>query len=376
MADEWCTLESDCGVFRALLQQNQVSGVDVVDVYDISGFAQESHQRGRLVLGYVLLLDKSKYQQTMSGGPVAAEPNRSIWFARQAVQNSCATHALLSIVMNLDLIKATLLDAAKRALAPAAVAEVEAELADVSLGPQLTEFRSFTEAFDPATKGVAVGNSDSLRKAHNSFANELHLLLSSDKDRKRKHVDDPRTRVYHFVTYICVQNLTDGACEAYEIDGLYNSEPRCVVRAATYEQAHEQLLQFLEQKLRAMGDDLYFSLMALVNDELPVLQRKLAAATDETEKVALQEAMGEIVQTRKKQDRENERRRYNYMPFLLQLLKSLAANGTISALVESIDPRFEEEELEGGDDDQTEESDGDDYVRERPGEFDDYRSPF
>ena len=122
MADEWCTLESDCGVFRALLQQNQVSGVDVVDVYDISGFAQESRQRGRLVLGYVLLLDKSKYQQTMSGGPVAAEPNRSIWFARQAVQNSCATHALLSIVMNLDLIKATLLDAAKRALAPAAVA--------------------------------------------------------------------------------------------------------------------------------------------------------------------------------------------------------------------------------------------------------------
>jgi len=305
------------------------------------------------VFGYVLLLDKSKYQQEMSQVSPGAEPNTDLWFARQVVNNSCATHALLSIVMNLDVIKSTLLEDAKQRAAGvpsddsaetkkanAELLKLQTLLDDVALGPQLEAFREFTSSFDAKTRGLSVGNSDELRRAHNSFSNDSQLLLQASKpDRKRKHVDDPRTRLYHFSTYICVLNKKDAMYDVYEIDSLYNDAPLRVLRDKTYDGAQKQLIAFLTEKLQKFGqNDLFFSLMALVSDPVPALQRRLNAAKeagDSGEEVMVQQAITDLIERHEAQKKENARRRYNYMPFLVQLLKSLAQNGTLAAVVES-----------------------------------------
>ena len=381
-ADEWNVLESDVGVFRELLELNKVVGVDVVDVYDMESFRGDCSSRDQLVFGYVLLLDKSKYQKEMSQVSPDAEPNTELWFARQVVNNSCATHALLSIVMNLDCIKSTLLEDAKQRAASVAsedsagtkkanaeLLKLQTLLDDVALGPQLEAFREFTSSFDAKTRGLSVGNSDELRRAHNSFSNDSQLLLQATKpDRKRKHVDDPRTRLYHFSTYICVLNRKDAMYDVYEIDSLYNDAPLRVLRDKTYDGAQKQLISFLTEKLQKFGqNDLFFSLMALVSDPLPALQRRLSAAKeagDSGEEVLLQEAIADALERLEGQKKENARRRTNYMPFLIQLLKSLAQNGTLAAVVESSGLAGDMMYDDGGDvDDEGElsaEDDGDD----------------
>lgn len=337
--DEWSPLESDSGVFRELLRQNGVRGVDVVDVYDTDTFADDCAARGTLVLGYVLLLDKGRHQATMEPTAAASTaPDAGLWFARQIVNNACATHALLSVVMNLDRVTAAL--RASAADLEEGAPDVSA-LAGVELGAPLTAFRAFTAGFDAATTGLAVGNSAALRTAHNAFRNEAQELLCAgarDEARRGTHTDDPRTRLYHFVSYVVVR-AGPGAYDVCELDGLYNAAPVRVLRAPSYAAAHRGLLAFLAQRLGALGArDLFFALMALVTDALPALEQRRAraeAAGDALEVARLQDEIDAIARRRAAQDRENARRRHNCLPFVLQLLERLAQNGSLEMLVES-----------------------------------------
>lgn len=348
--DEWSPLESDSGVFRELLRENGVRGVDVADVYDTDTFADDCAARGTLVLGYVLLLDKGRHQHTMeptdtatSAAAATAAPDEPLWFARQIVNNACATHALLSVVMNLDRVTATLraAAAAETATASATDASATAGLDAVALGEPLAAFRAFTTGFDAQMRGLAVGNSAALRRAHNSFRNEARELLCAgarDDPRRAAHTDDPRTRLYHFVTYVVVRTAA-GAYDACELDGLYNAAPVRVLRADSYGAAHRGLLAFLAQRLHALGTrDLFFALMALVTDAQPVLQQRLAAAAAAGDTAAcalVQDELDALARRRAAQDRENARRRHNCLPLVLGLLERLAQNGSLAMLVES-----------------------------------------
>jgi len=59
------------------------------------------------------------------------ETVNSIFFAQQMVPNSCATHALVSILLNCP---------------------------DQNLGPALTQLKDHVEGTDSETKGLAIGN--------------------------------------------------------------------------------------------------------------------------------------------------------------------------------------------------------------------------
>ena len=156
------------------------------------------------------------------------------------ISNACATQAILSVLMNVASDK-------------------------IDLGPHLNEFKEFTANLDPQMKGLAVGNSEPIRKAHNSFRHQSSFEIVQDKDAKG---DD----AFHFVGYICA-----GGC-VYELDGLKKG-PILIGEAPAngmwVEKAREELqrrIQSYSQKAEAAdkgeGVELRFNLMAITANQM------------------------------------------------------------------------------------------------------------
>ena len=93
-----------------------------------------------------------------------------LFFARQIVTNACATQAILSILLNIE---------------------------TAELGDELSQFKAFTGGLDAESKGIAIGNSDSIRIAHNSFA-RAEPFFHDDSQK----IADPSGDAYHFVAYV------------------------------------------------------------------------------------------------------------------------------------------------------------------------------
>lgn len=68
------------------------------------------------------------------------------------INNACATQAILSVLLN-------------------------CKHADISLGPNLEEFKNFCQSFDSNMRGLALSNSDVIREVHNSFSRYLLYIF-------------------------------------------------------------------------------------------------------------------------------------------------------------------------------------------------------
>lgn len=188
MSSEWCTVESDPGIFSELIAMFGVKDVAMEEIYSLDDTDQSKYdlrnfKSPKFILPPLHLIEKEKchgliflfkWQQELARDDrEVIDPSfiPELFFARQIVTNACATQAILSILLNAD---------------------------GIDLGEELNQFKSFTTSLDAETKGIAIGNSDSIRIAHNSFGRAEPFLHENAKVPSYASSED----VYHFVAYI------------------------------------------------------------------------------------------------------------------------------------------------------------------------------
>lgn len=170
LSDGWLELESDPGLFTLLIQDFGCKNVQVEEIYDLSkvgliedhvyGFIflfkwteeRRSRQRQMFISNntqQIMNNNKSKSNDSSQQEPYYVEDENfvnSIFFAHQIIPNSCATHAILSVLLNCN---------------------------QINLGCYLDRLKEMTQSMDPESKGLAIGNIPELAKAHNSHASEI-----------------------------------------------------------------------------------------------------------------------------------------------------------------------------------------------------------
>ncbi|XP_058175017.1 ubiquitin carboxyl-terminal hydrolase calypso isoform X2 [Anopheles ziemanni] len=186
LTDGWLELESDPGLFTLLLEDFGVKGVQVEEIYDL-----QKNLEGQ-VYGFIFLFRwieerraRRKIVETTDIYVKDEDAVNNIFFAQQVVPNSCATHALLSVLLNCF---------------------------DIDLGTTLSRLKMHTKGMSPENKGWAIGNTPELACAHNSHA----MPQARRRMDRNSGVSTGRFtgEAFHFVSFVPI----DG--HLFELDGL------------------------------------------------------------------------------------------------------------------------------------------------------------
>ncbi|XP_048587400.1 ubiquitin carboxyl-terminal hydrolase isozyme L5 [Nematostella vectensis] len=331
---EWCLIESDPGVFTELIRGFGCTGVQVEEIYSLDDASLENL---RPVHGIIFLF-KWKPGEEPAGSVVQDSRSLGIFFAKQVITNACATQAILSVLLN-------------------------TAHPDIDLGPNLSSFKDFSATFDGALKGLSLSNSDVIRAVHNSFSRQQMFEF----DAKMPQKDDD---VYHFVAYAPING------RLYELDGL--REGPIDHGACTLDNWVAVCKPIIETRMqRYSSEEIRFNLMAIVTDrkmlylqEIEALNMKKqqllerihelresskpeggeAMETDQANQSVsdlegIVQSMGsEILRLQSlvsaEDDKmlrykvENIRRKHNYIPLIMEMLKLLAKKGELVPLVE------------------------------------------
>ncbi|XP_018787818.1 PREDICTED: ubiquitin carboxyl-terminal hydrolase isozyme L5 [Bactrocera latifrons] len=313
-AGSWCLIESDPGVFTELIREFGCEGVQVEEIWSLD---RDLFKELEPIHGLIFLFKWVQDDESV-GTVVKDDRLDNIFFAKQVINNACATQAILSILLNCN-------------------------HPDINLGPTLSEFKEFSQSFDPFNKGLTLSNAPKIRSVHNSFARQTLYEL----DTKNQNKDDD---VYHFIGYIPING------RLYELDGLKEG-PVDLGAVATDQNWIDVVRPIIEKRMQKYSEgEIHFNLMALVSDRLKIYQQKIdqlintaddAMDTDEdrqTEIAKLRSKMEYEVEKRKRYKIENIRRKHNYLPFIVELLKMLGEQGQLMPIYEKAKQRAAERE--------------------------------
>jgi len=296
-AGNWCLIESDPGVFTELIEKFGVKGCQFEEIYSLE---KETLEYLKPVHGLIFLF---KWVQDLSGKPqgdvVKDSRADEIFFPKQVINNACATQAILSCLLNVS-------------------------HPDVELGSTLSGFKEFTSSFDAGMKGLALSNSDEIRSIHNSFARQS--IFEFDSKPQTKEDDD----VFHFVAYVPING------RIYELDGLQEGplDHGGIPEGADW---LDHVRPVIEQRMaKYQTGEIHFNLMAVIQDKLLGYKRQIEALS----KAPLNEGllsevrirMADEEEIRRRWSKENIRRRHNYLPFIIELLKFLAADNSLQSI--------------------------------------------
>uniref|UniRef100_A0A674C659 Ubiquitin carboxyl-terminal hydrolase n=1 Tax=Salmo trutta TaxID=8032 RepID=A0A674C659_SALTR len=272
----WLELESDPGLFTLLCEHH--IGVQVEEIYDLQSKCPSP------VYGFIFLfkwIEERRSRRKVSTlvdetSVIDDDIVNDMFFAHQLIPNSCATHALLSVLLNCS---------------------------GVELGTTLSRMKTFTKGFGPESKGYAIGNAPELAKAHNSHARPEPRHLPE----KQNGISAVRTmEAFHFVSYVPIKDRLfelDGL-KAYPIDhGPWGEEEEWT------DKARRVIMERIG--LATAGEpyhDIRFNLMAVVPDrrvkyesKLEILKRNRQMVLEGLQQL-IRVTQPELVQDRKQQD--------------------------------------------------------------------------
>ncbi|XP_061383956.1 ubiquitin carboxyl-terminal hydrolase calypso [Danaus plexippus] len=261
LTEGWLELESDPGLFTLLLEDFGVKGVQVEEIYDLHKPLESP------VYGFIFLFrwieerrSRRKFVEQIESFVRDEETINNIFFAQQMVPNSCATHALLSILLNCP---------------------------NLHLGETLSRLKHHTLGMNPENKGWAIGNTPELACAHNSHA------IPQARKKTDKNAGVPTGRftgeAYHFVSFVPING------HLFELDGL-KPFPTDHGPWASDEDWTDKFRRVMAERLgRDAGEqvhDIRFNLMAVVPDRRIALTQRLSAL--ELNQRRLKEAISKI----------------------------------------------------------------------------------
>ncbi|CAG2054533.1 unnamed protein product, partial [Timema podura] len=253
-----------------------------------------------------------------TGSVVQDSRLEKIFFAKQVINNACATQAILSILLN-------------------------CKHTDLVLGPTLSEFKDFSSSFDANMKGLTLSNSQS-----NSFVSQFickvyfSLTTLFEVESKLASKDDD---VYHFVSYLPI----DG--RLYELDGLKDG-PIDLGAVAPDADWLDVVRPVIEKRMKRYSEgEIHFNLMAIVSDRKMIYERKTIEIQKQIEESGMDTDVhqAEIAKLKlliqdeenksKRYQDENVRRKHNYLPLIVEILKILAKKGKLVSMYEKAKER-------------------------------------
>ncbi|XP_057297259.1 ubiquitin carboxyl-terminal hydrolase BAP1-like [Hydractinia symbiolongicarpus] len=241
---DWIELESDPGLFTLLVYDFGVQNVEVEEVYDLSKPFERS------VYGFIFLFKWTEERKSRRKAVVVEENfvldesiETDMFFAQQIIPNSCASHALLSVLLNVQ---------------------------GVKLGHTLKQLRDSCKGFDSESKGHAIGNFWNIAVAHNNHGRpELRWHNNS-----LKNVTASRSmEAFHYVSYIpCKGRL-------FELDGL---KPHPIDHGpwSADESWSDKARRVIQDRIQlATGGeyshDIRYNLLAVVPEQRQVVKQKM-----------------------------------------------------------------------------------------------------
>eukprot|EP00756_Hemistasia_phaeocysticola_P023191 Hpha_TRINITY_DN15876_c0_g4::TRINITY_DN15876_c0_g4_i1::g.190945::m.190945/K05610/UCHL5, UCH37; ubiquitin carboxyl-terminal hydrolase L5 len=286
----WCTIESDPAVFTEMLDKFGVRNTEVVEIETLDAVSELPQTYGLIFL--------FKWKPDKRQGVEAIDaPN--VYFAKQMVSNACATQALINILLNCQ--------------------------DKVDVGEALKKFHGFTKDMSAEQRGECMGGEDTLRQVHNSFARSQSFSFEQEGESDED--------AYHFIAYMPKDGML------YELDGLQKG-PILLGDAgedwlsAAVPKVQERIQQVQSQDTK--GNGLMFTLLALTADRIQALQKDLERAeSGSTSDVTavLQARLESLKDERAAGQKENRRRRHNYIPLAFALLKALADKNALEPLI-------------------------------------------
>merc|ERR1712232_342231 len=306
MGNQWCTIESDPGVFTSLIESFGVKNAEFSEIWSLDDDTLAS--LGSRVYGLIFLF-KWQSKDSMDSDNVCLTGDNmpdGLYFAKQVTTNACATQAILSVLMNVS-------DAKEGA-------ENQDDPNKLVLGKDLSALKQFSASFPPDLRGHTISGSEEIRLAHNSFARN-DSFLSEPRYKGAQDNDD----VFHFIAYV---PHTDN--NVYELDGLQKG-PICHGQfnndnTLSWLQVARNAIQ--KRIERYAASEIKFNLMAVVQDKRIDLNEMLsnctAANQNEDEIMTIRAQLLSEEEKRNAWETENQRRRHNYLPFCLEFIKTLA----------------------------------------------------
>ncbi|KAF2122490.1 hypothetical protein BDV96DRAFT_462290, partial [Lophiotrema nucula] len=254
----FCEIESDPAFFSSMIREMGAGAVTVKEV-----FALDPELLAMLpqpIHGLILLFRARQVAQADQESSCPA----NVWFANQMpAQNSCATLAMINILLNIK---------------------------DIDIGPHLQQFKDFTKPLQPYQRGQTLSSWDFVKRIHNGYAKKMDMLeddkyLQYKVQNEKKHkarrpsqdsiaTDDSgaekfEENAHHFIAVMPI----DG--DVWKLDGM-DAYP---TNLGAIDDANGRdwlsIASATINEVMMMGGDAEYNIVALVQAPLAALRKEL-----------------------------------------------------------------------------------------------------